>query len=141
MTSAWNQVTFYTMTSAAKFLLLTAVFGLLAACRKEPQTNQGHSISGSTMGTYFRVTLSEFPNGIPEDTLQTTLQARLDRIDARMSTYKPDSEYRAEGMGTSNDTELTSMGMQAFFNDTQWQMMVRQDRQHLALIIAALRGY
>lgn len=91
------------MTSAAKFLLLTAVFCLLAGCRKEPQTTQGHSISGSTMGTYFRVTLSEFPNGIPEDTLQATLQARLDRIDARMSTYKPDSEVSRFNRSDSTD--------------------------------------
>lgn len=38
-------------------------------------------------------------------------------------------------------TELISMGMQAFYNKAQWGMLVRTDREHLALMIASLRGY
>ena len=80
------------MTSAAKFLLLGFGCSLLAGCSRQTRTTQRHTISGSTMGTYFRVTLAELPDGVPEDVLETTLQARLDRIDALMSTYKADSE-------------------------------------------------
>ncbi len=37
--------------------------------------------------------------------------------------------------------ELVSMGIQAFYNKHQWGAMVRDDPEHMALIIATLRGY
>jgi hypothetical protein len=37
--------------------------------------------------------------------------------------------------------ELVSMGVQALYNRHQWGAMVRDDPEHMALIIATLRGY
>jgi hypothetical protein len=38
-------------------------------------------------------------------------------------------------------TELVSMGVQALYNKDLWGEMVRDDPEHMALIIATLRGY
>jgi thiamine biosynthesis lipoprotein len=66
--------------------------GLLSACREAPAVPQAPSISGSTMGTYYRVTLASIPSELTEDDLKKTVKSRLDGINALMSTYKPDSE-------------------------------------------------
>jgi hypothetical protein len=38
-------------------------------------------------------------------------------------------------------SELVSMGIQALYNPVMWGLMVRDDPEHLALIIASLKGY
>ena len=63
-------------------------------------------------------------------------------FDMYCGKYYGDSETReAMGTGGTQSSELVSMGMQALYNKAQWGLMVRDDPQHLALIIAALRGY
>lgn len=90
------------MTSAVKLLLLLltwtcGVLGglLLPACRESPSppsAAQARTISGSTMGTYFRVTLASLPEGCSEAEVQARVSAQLNRINSLMSTYDPDSE-------------------------------------------------
>ena len=63
-------------------------------------------------------------------------------FDMYCGKYYGDSETKeAMGKGGTQSSELVSMGMQALYNKAQWGLMVRDDPQHLALIIAALRGY
>ena len=52
------------------------------------------------------------------------------------SVYCGKSYGDREGHG-----ELVSMGVQAFYNEHMWGAMVRDDPEHMALIIATLRGY
>ncbi len=42
---------------------------------------------------------------------------------------------------TAEHGELVSMGVQAIYNKHMWGNMVRDDPEHMALIIATLRGY
>ncbi|GAF83797.1 unnamed protein product, partial [marine sediment metagenome] len=42
---------------------------------------------------------------------------------------------------TAEHGELVSMGVQALYNEHMWGNMVRDDPEHLSLIIATLRGY
>jgi hypothetical protein len=63
-------------------------------------------------------------------------------FDMYCGKYYGDSETReAIGRDGTQMSELVSMGMQVLYNKAQWGLMVRDDPQHLALIIAALRGY
>jgi hypothetical protein len=62
--------------------------------------------------------------------------------------FIPDSFFAAYcgriyriGEVREDTSELVSMGMQAFYNEYQWGSMVRDDPEHMALIIATLRGY
>lgn len=87
------------MTSVSRSLLLRVVCGALiggalSGCREAPSaaTPPGHTISGSTMGTYYRVSLPALPEGMQKAALQASLGSKLDRIDALMSTYRDDSE-------------------------------------------------
>ena len=50
------------------------------------------TLSGSTMGTYFRVTVASLPSSFEEEELITEIEELLDKINAQMSTYISDSE-------------------------------------------------
>ena len=50
------------------------------------------TLSGSTMGTYYRVTLPSRPATMSGNELHDAIKERLDRINALMSTYLADSE-------------------------------------------------
>ena len=63
----------------------------VAGCRFSPSL-QTLSISGPTMGTSYSVKVAHPPRGVDEQALKEEIDAALDRIDALMSTYKPDSE-------------------------------------------------
>lgn len=47
---------------------------------------------GQVMGTTYTVKIARLPPGIDETALAGQIQATLDAVDRRMSTYKPDSE-------------------------------------------------
>jgi len=52
---------------------------------------QVHSLHGQTMGTFWSLRFVAAA-GFPLASIQSGVQAQLDRVDASMSTYKPDSE-------------------------------------------------
>ena len=62
---------------------------LLAGCERGPDVLQ---LQGATMGTTWNVTLVESPQGLDRDSAQSLVQARLDAVNASMSTYRADSE-------------------------------------------------
>ena len=67
-------------------LLFPLLFSLLTACSvPEPAT-----LSGAVMGTRYRVLLSG-PGGV-DGSIATGVRQVLERVDRRMSTYKPESE-------------------------------------------------
>ncbi len=49
-------------------------------------------IHGSTMGTTYSVKLVELPEDLTADALKAQIDARLDTVNALMSTYRPNSE-------------------------------------------------
>ena len=58
-----------------------------------PATADGPLIlSGSTMGTYFKVTVPSLPRSIHQDELKASLEDLLELTNAQMSTYISDSE-------------------------------------------------
>lgn len=74
-------------------LLCCIALALLLGCEKPPvPTGAPLTISGSTMGTYYRVTLASTPVTISEDELRASIELCLDSINTKMSTYLADSE-------------------------------------------------
>ncbi|MBT5874308.1 MAG: FAD:protein FMN transferase [Candidatus Latescibacteria bacterium] len=58
-----------------------------------PQTVDGPlTVSGSTMGTYFKVTVASLPQSIHKNELRASIEDLLEKTNAQMSTYIPDSE-------------------------------------------------
>ncbi len=87
------------MTSGVKSPVFQ-IFGLvlllaLTSCGKtsrQPGAGQPLVYTGPTMGTYYRVTLATEPTGIAQEKLKEVIENRLDDINAKMSTYRADSE-------------------------------------------------
>ncbi len=50
------------------------------------------NLSGATMGTYFKVTVRSLPPSIHEDELKASIEKLLEKVNAQMSTYIPESE-------------------------------------------------
>lgn len=73
------------------FLLVTSIV-FAAACTTQPQ--QVATIAGATMGTTYsvKVALPGPLSGRRLATLKANLEARLDDVDRKMSTYNPESE-------------------------------------------------
>lgn len=61
---------------------------LLCACAEERTLK----LEGAVMGTRWHVTVAEAPGLVEKDQLRAGIVTELDRIDALMSTWKPDSE-------------------------------------------------
>ncbi len=83
------------MTSAVKSHGAGAVCALffcliLQSCGDTPE--QALVISGSTMGTYYRVSVSTLPAELTEEDLKSIIETRLGEINSRMSTYLENSE-------------------------------------------------
>jgi len=81
-----------------RFLLICLL--LLSACQQQPETLQ---LRGATMGTTWSVNLHSIPENVNPDQLKQQLQARLDRVNALMSTYDPNSEVSRFNLSTSPD--------------------------------------
>ena len=57
-----------------------------------PTVDSPLNLSGSTMGTYFKVTVASLPPSIHEDELKVSIENLLGKINAQMSTYISESE-------------------------------------------------
>ncbi len=74
-------------------LILCSVF--LFGCTESSQTETPEDVSvvsGSTMGTYYRVSLASIPAHVSLLDLKADIDGLLTEINAQMSTYLPDSE-------------------------------------------------
>ncbi len=73
--------------------LLVAVTWLLSACGNPVDApDQPVHISGRTMGTTFRITLSQCPSHMTPEQIEHRVHEILNGIDQRMSTYRDDSQ-------------------------------------------------
>lgn len=48
--------------------------------------------SGRTMGTWYTIKVADFPNSADPDAIAKVIEAELNNVNDKMSTYKPDSE-------------------------------------------------
>ncbi|MFW5815877.1 MAG: FAD:protein FMN transferase [Wenzhouxiangella sp.] len=75
----------------------------LAGCARAPEVP---SLDGQTMGTYWMVRLAGLPDGLARDELRAQIETELERVNAEMSTYRPDaliSRFNRAEPGTAFD--------------------------------------
>lgn len=76
---------------AARGWAIAVLSGLLLVVAGCSRPAEVHTLSGPTMGTVWTVKLGQWPDGVTAEQLRAGITAELDRIDAEMSTYRPDS--------------------------------------------------
>lgn len=64
---------------------------LLAGCSRSDKLTL-FEFSGETMGTWYTVKVADMPKGVTEEAVAQLIQAELDNVNAKMSTYLPESE-------------------------------------------------
>jgi len=94
--SAWTRPA----RSPAFGIALLAVGVLLAACSGGDEVLE---LRGSTMGTTYSVKIAGLSANLEPDSLQAEIVQSLDRVNALMSTYRPDSELSRFNAGRSID--------------------------------------
>ncbi len=62
----------------------------LGGCAPAPQ-----QFDGPTMGTTYSVTVTQLPDGVTREALQSVIDGVLDEVDRHLSTYDPTSEISA----------------------------------------------
>ena len=72
-------------------LFIALVLSLLAASCQEKKTQAPSVIRGRAMGTTWQVTLNSVPPGMDRDALQKSIAAVIERIEAQMSHWRPES--------------------------------------------------
>lgn len=87
-------------------LIIAAGFVTAAVLRSEPAALT--TLHGSTMGTTYRVRLARAMLPEASQDWNTRVQKCLDDINARMSTYQPDSEVSRFNQSTSTDWHAVS---------------------------------
>ncbi len=72
-------------------LILAVALAWTAACHSGEELPGAVVLDGTTMGTSYRISV---PGAGPADTagIAAVIQGELDRVDSRMSTYRPESE-------------------------------------------------
>ena len=81
--------------SSTKFISIILYFLFLFGCAGSTETEAPEEVSvvsGSTMGTYYRVSLASIPAQVSLPDLKVDIDGLLTEINAQMSTYLPDSE-------------------------------------------------
>lgn len=90
------------MRAPAGFLKATAlvfVLAILAGCSQP----EDWVIQGSAMGTTYTIRISHPPGDLTRDELATLLAAEIERVEALMSTYRPESELSRFNASDSTD--------------------------------------
>jgi thiamine biosynthesis lipoprotein len=90
------------ITGAGRVAGASALFGL-ATCGETAKEGRRTSLNGETMGTAYSVTLRNLPPDIDPAVLQAGIGLVLHGIDARMSTYRADSEVSRFNSRCSTD--------------------------------------
>ena len=75
-----------------RWFVLAASLAVLAACSDAPRERPVQELVGSTMGTTFSIKVVAQPESIDLPALQQDIEAVLDGINRKMSTYLADSE-------------------------------------------------
>jgi thiamine biosynthesis lipoprotein len=65
---------------------------LLVGCRSDVPDRERVRITGSTMGTFYTVKVTELPRGLDIDDLEGNIDKILESVNDQMSTYRQDSE-------------------------------------------------
>ena len=80
----------------ATFGCALLLFGCVAvSCSKSPapaSLDGPLTISGRTMGTYYRIKLADLPSPLGQDELESEIESILHEVNRQMSTYIPESE-------------------------------------------------
>ena len=72
-------------------IAMVSILILASSC--DSTVDDGMTVfSGPVMGTGFTVKIAEMPEGIVEDEIEQLIQARLEELEQRFSTYRRDSE-------------------------------------------------
>ena len=83
-----------------RFFFLCAILGLLPS---EESASASTSISGSTMGTTYKVEIGDLPQSMRIPEIKIAIERRLETVNDQMSTYRKDSEIsrfnRHQGTG------------------------------------------
>jgi thiamine biosynthesis lipoprotein len=78
---------------AGRWLPLLFLWGALSCAVRVPGRASGPvALAGATMGTTYVVRLAGLPAGVFREAVAADIEALLEDVDARMSTYRPDSE-------------------------------------------------
>lgn len=77
--------------SARRSAISVLLLAVLAACTSESEKPEAR-LAGATMGTEYHVRIVNPPRDVALQALEASLQAALDDIEARMSTWLPESE-------------------------------------------------
>jgi FAD:protein FMN transferase len=88
------------MKLALQRLILGSGLAALAAQAGEPATLH---LRGLTMGTTWSVQVARPPDGLDERALRRRIQSRLDELEARLSTYRDDSEVTRFNRATTTN--------------------------------------
>ena len=78
--------------SLAALVFYSSVFLYCSQPSSLPNVNDPITLSGSTMGTYYKITVAELPPSIHQDELKAAIERLLEKTNAQMSTYISDSE-------------------------------------------------
>lgn len=86
-------------------VLMLACAGLLSClgCQRGPVAPPLVKLTGSTMGTFYEVTIHALPAGRTAEELQEAIEQRLEEVNREMSTYLPDSEISRFNQSTGDD--------------------------------------
>ncbi|NKN33231.1 FAD:protein FMN transferase [Marichromatium bheemlicum] len=81
-------------------ILLLGALALLGGCTPD---NTAQELQGRTMGTHYSIKFFGHPDGLEIGELQARIDARLERVNDLMSTYRPDSELSRFNASESDD--------------------------------------
>jgi FAD:protein FMN transferase len=76
---------------------------VVASCSQEREKTHLVELTGSTMGTRYTVKVSNLPPGFMPASIQREIEAILNRINGRMSTYQEDSELSTFNRAKTTD--------------------------------------
>jgi thiamine biosynthesis lipoprotein len=96
-----HRTNFLSSISSISIPLISAL--LLAACGDSDDGDRLVDISGATMGTTYAVKLYDTVGVVHAGTLQSEIDALLERINDQMSTWRPDSELSRFNQSTGSD--------------------------------------
>jgi thiamine biosynthesis lipoprotein len=65
---------------------------LLVGCRSDVPDRERVRITGSTMGTFYTVKVTDLPRGLDSNDLEDNIDKILESVNDRMSTYRQESE-------------------------------------------------
>ena len=87
--------------------LFLVIVGVLSACDSPEPGSPLWSIQGQTMGTTYQVKIVDPPETADRTVIEAALEARLEKVNRQMSTYRADSDLSR--FNQSRSTEWTAV--------------------------------